>query len=639
MAKIKALTADVYNLIAAGEVVDEPVGAVKELVENSVDAGARHITVEIENGGCDLIAVTDEGSGISEDDVDLAFARYATSKLESAAELTGIQSLGFRGEALASIAAVSRIKITTRTGDMDAGICACVENGVVVDKRYVSANKGTKIEVRDLYYNTPARKKFLKSPAGEKAKITKFIARFILTNPTVAITYRADGETVYDSKGIGLDEAIFAVYGEDCLTNCISVNYAKDALRITGYIGTPDYSKANRNYQTLSVNGRCVTDDRISAAILQAYSNYLMTRKFPFFVLNIEIPSDAIDVNIHPKKEIVRFENLNMVAGQFYHAVHNALHDYMEQHSAELYSSRPVEVRDDRAPAYTREQVSAKINEMQENGEIQLMNPGQKEDVLAIERVTQAEEKKQDFEDFLKILQREVTVTNARKNLGLDGNSQDVEQSATLVLEPQPELPPIRKRDEGDDLLDRSRVLGIAFKTYLIIEFDEKLYFIDQHAAHERILFDAFLEGAPKGMQQVLIPYVFTVSDDEALFIRENMQNILSAGIEVQEFGHNTFRITAVSTLLEKVEMKDFVNYLLASVNEFKLDDRKLIVEAIAKKACKAAVKAGQTLGETEIKYLLKAIYHNKILQCPHGRPITTVFTKTQLEKLLKRIV
>ena len=358
MAKIIALTQDVANKISAGEVVDNPAGVVKEFVENSIDAGSRRISIEIENGGIDLIAVTDEGCGIAEEDVELAFAKYATSKLRTEADLTGIQSLGFRGEALASISAVSRIKLTTRTNEMDAGVCVSVENGAVTDKKYVSANVGTKIEMRDLYYNTPARKKFLKTSAGEKANVTKFVAKFILTNYNVAITYRADGNTVYDSNGNGLDEAIFAVYGDECLSNCIPVNYRHGDLCITGYVGTPEYSKANKNYQTLSVNGRCVSDDNVSGAILQAFKRYLMTQRFPFFVLNLEIPANLVDVNVHPKKSTVRFADPRRISGQFYHAVKDALEQYTSQQSDQIFSTYPRAFEEEAQPTYSREESS-----------------------------------------------------------------------------------------------------------------------------------------------------------------------------------------------------------------------------------------------------------------------------------------
>ena len=643
MANIKALKPEVYNLIAAGEVVDNPVGAVKELVENCIDAGAHRITIEIAGGGLAQITVTDDGCGIHEEDVELAFAKYATSKLESVSDLSGIQSLGFRGEALSSIAAVSRIKLTTRHSSAEVGICATVENGVVVDKQYVAANFGTKIEVRDLYYTAPVRKKFLKNEAGEKANISKFVAKFILTNPNVAITYVADGKTVYESKGNGLDEAIFAVYGTDCLTNCIPVNYDKGDLRIFGYIGTPNYSKANKNYQTLSVNGRCVTDANVSGAISQAYQPYLMTRKFPFYVLNLEVPAVDVDVNIHPKKTEVRFAKSYYVSGQFYHAVQNALEKHAFEYAEQIYSASASAI--DNEPSYadatskvthTKEDVVSAIEKLKQSGEIEMMNSGQSKDVREIEWLTEERDKQRKFEEFAKQIECEVSVAKARQRMGMEAVSASVKQKKmnTESDESAPtwQLPEIK-------LMDRARVLGIAFRTYLFVEFEGKVFVFDQHAAHERILFDKFLKGVDNHMQQLMIPYTFTVRDDEAIFIRENLKNILSAGIEIEEFGHNTFRITAVSQLLINTRMTDFVEFLLGSIDEFKLDDRKLIVEVIAKKACKAAVKAGESLDSYDIEYLLQQITENKILQCPHGRPIMVVFTKAQMEKMFKRIV
>ena len=638
MAKIIALKPEVYNLIAAGEVVESPVGAVKELVENCIDAGARRITIDVLSGGYDQITITDNGCGIREEDVELAFAKYATSKLETAEDLIAIQSLGFRGEALSSIAAVSRIKLTTRTNDMDAGICVSVEKGVVSDKQYVPANVGTKIEVRDLYYNAPVRKKFLKDPSGEKANITKFVAKFILTNANVAITYRADGKTVFESQGNGLDKAIFAVYGEDCLSNCIPINYRNGDLRITGYIGTPEYSKANRNYQTLSVNGRCVTDISVSSAIAQAYKLYLMTHKFPFYVLNLEIRPDEVNVNVHPKKSEVRFSNYKYICAQFYHAVLDALQDYTSQCAERIFATPSKEFSHEMPHIYSKNDVAATIDKLEQSGLIETMNPGQQEDVLEIERLTDDVDKEREFDEFAKRIGREVTVAKARQRFGFDDTPQVVEQEAFSIVSEELTAPAPDSITE-ERLYDRARVLGTPFKTYLILEIDDKIIFVDQHAAHERILFDKFLEGAPTQIQELMFPHTFTVRDDEALFIEENLQNIKSAGIEIEQFGHNTYRITAVSSLLVNTKMKDFVDYLLSSIDEFKLDDRKLIVEAIAKKACKAAVKAGQSLSEYEIEYILRQLRDNKILQCPHGRPITVVFTKTQIEKMFKRIV
>ena len=307
MSKIRLLSPDVYNKIAAGEVIENPVGVVKELVENSIDAGATNIVIEVTEGGFATISVTDNGCGIQHEDIPNAFVEHATSKVDTLDDLYYLQTLGFRGEALASIAAVSKVQLTTRTSDNEVGLCVEVENGQVVSRSYVSANLGTKMVVRDLFYNTPARKKFLKTPAREGTEITKFVAKLILTNPKLQISYFLDGQLVYKNSGNGLEEAVFAVYGGEVLEQCLEVNDSWHLMTIRGYVGNTTFSKPNKNWQTLSVNGRCISDTKISASIMQAYKGYLMTRQYPFFVLDLEIPGDHVDVNVHPKKSEVRF--------------------------------------------------------------------------------------------------------------------------------------------------------------------------------------------------------------------------------------------------------------------------------------------------------------------------------------------
>lgn len=647
MANIKILKPEVFNKISAGEVVETPVGALKELVENSIDAGATRITIDVKSGGIELISVTDNGCGIREDDVDLAFYKHATSKLTTSDELSAIQTLGFRGEALSSIAAVSKIKLTTRHADNEAGILAVIEDGVTKSKQWVSANVGTKIEVRDLFYNMPARKKFLKSPKYEGMNVTKYVAKLILTNPTLEITYNLDDETIYKSQGTGLREAIFAIYGGECIKNCALIEYSKGLFDITGYIGAPEYSKANRNYQTLSVNGRLVDDASVSASILQAYRPYLMTRRFPFFVLNIDMPCDMVDVNVHPKKTEVRFADSKAVCGAFFHAVENVLTKYKEARLCE----RVDEIRPSAEAVFERvknqDANAVKLGNIFEN--LDVMNSGQTEDVKEIEQATDQLDKEAEFLRFAERMRDEISVEKARKKMGFtdDDESDTIAQKrskvtkASLSAEEKIERmkPPLTcESDVYDDLYSRTRILGAAFKTYLILEIDDKIILVDQHAAHERILFDKYLL-TPRSMQPLMFPYVFHVKEDEAMFIDDNLDLIKQAGIEVEQFGPNTYRIKAVDTMLSGARMSEFVQYLLGSVDEFKIDDKALIVEKVAQKACKAAVKAGYCLNEYEIKYILKEVYENGVLQCPHGRPVSVVYTKRQIEKIFKRIV
>ncbi|MCH5156905.1 MAG: DNA mismatch repair endonuclease MutL [Clostridiales bacterium] len=633
MAEIKVLRPEIYNIIAAGEVIEKPIGAVKELVENSIDAGATRIVIEVEGGGFDLITITDNGFGIHEDDLELAFVKHATSKISNADDLYALQTLGFRGEALPSIAAVSHVKLTTRPRSSDTGICVNVEDGVVTNKEYVSCNVGTKIEVRGLFYNIPVKKNFFKTVSGEAADITKYVARLILTNPNLEISYTLDGKLIYSTKGDGLKEAIYAVYGADCLSNCLEVSFHREDMRIFGYVGNPQYTKANKSYQTLAVNGRYIIDQNISGAITRAFMPNLMTRQYPFYVLHLEIPSNRVDANVHPKKMEVRFTNQNGVCSAFYRAVKDALDNYVVSRMDSLFASTR-----EQTPVSQSEQQAmlTQINEVMKD--IEPTNPDQKADIEAIDEATILEDYRSSFDEFAKQIEQEVTVEKARQALGIEDDKHTKVRSVPLIEQTTQREDPV-SFSETDTLFFKTRILGIAFKTYLILEIDDKVILVDQHAAHERILFDKFMSRQTGAMQSVMFPYVFTVKDDEALFIEENIDNILDAGIQIEPFGHNTFRIVAVSTLLADTEMRDFVQFLVGSIDEYKLDDKKLIVEKIARKACKAAVKAGYLLNEYEIRYILQEVYNNKILQCPHGRPITVVLTKTQIEKMFKRIV
>lgn len=633
--RINILTADIYNKIAAGEVVEKPASALKEIVENSIDAGARRIAIEIEQGGLGLIAVSDNGCGIYEEDLDAVFLKHATSKLSSVNDLESIQTLGFRGEALSSIAAVSRVTLTTRTSQAETGVKICVEEGKIVSKEYVPFNVGTKIEIRDLFFNVPARKKFLKSPSRESAEITKYVARLILTNPNLSMSYDLDGKTVYQTKGNDLSEAIFVIYGEKCLENCLPINVGNGFLRIMGYVSIPEYVKSNTTYQTLSVNGRCIEDKTLQSAIMQAYRPFYVGngRQYPMYILNLDIPCDLVDVNVHPRKSEVRFQNAHSVAGKFYHAVEDVLKQYSDSRSQNVYADafvsdieEPSVVQNDLQPGF---KPKGKLFENAED-----LTHEQMQDIWAIEEQTAAQSKPT-LEEFADQLEKTLTAQSARRAIGLEDENGVRQPLAALEIKPlQPEN---TERDIADELLAKTRILGAAFKTYLILEKDDKIIFVDQHAAHERILFDKFMQNKPKTMQSLLFPYVFSVNETEADFIENNLENIANAGIEIEPFGKNTFRICAVSTLLNGADMEKFVQYMLSGLEDYRLDDSALIVEALAKKACKAAVKAGYVMSEQEIKYILKMMYENKVVRCPHGRPVTVVFTKAQFEKMFMR--
>lgn len=626
---INVLPPSIYNKISAGEVVENPASALKEILENSVDAGARRISIEVSNGGFDLISVTDNGSGIYEDDLDALFVKHATSKLSSAEELYSVQTLGFRGEALSSISSVARVTLTTRHALSDTGIEVTAEEGKIISKKYVSCNVGTKVEVRDLFYNTPARKKFMKAAAREAIDVSKYVSRFILTNPNLQVTYRLNDEVVYRSKGEGLAEAIFAVYGADCLSKCLPISYQAELLNVSGYVGNPLFTKPNSTYQTLSVNGRYVVDRGIQESVTQAFRPYLMTRQYPFFVIDVSLPFDK--VNVHPRKTEVRFMEPQYVRGKVYRAVQAALKEFNDKFVTDTLRPSVLDEEEDTVPKDYK--VSTFFKDVSD------MTSEQVKDVLEIQKQTNLQSK-MPFSEFAKQMEKTLTVQSARKAYGLPDESvaqAEMTYEIPYITPPPQEQPP--EKDIADELAERARILGSAFKTYLIVEIDDKVIFIDQHAAHERMLYEKLMAQRDFSMQPLIVPYVFTVSEAEADFIQRNAENILQSGLEIEPFGINTFRIRAVSTLLTDLSMEQFVTYLLSEADKSDLDSRTLIKEKIASMACKAAVKAGNALSDYDIKYILKSMYENKILQCPHGRPVTVVFTKAQLEKMFKRTV
>lgn len=648
MGQIKILTSDVYNKISAGEVVERPASVVKELVENSIDAGASSIQISIKGGGIESIEIVDNGSGIDEEDISVAFLKHATSKLSKASDLETIQSLGFRGEALASISSVSKMQLTTKTPFAETAVQVFVEEGQIVEKSYTSANVGTKIVVNDLFYNTPARKKFLKTPAREGGEITQYVSKLILTCPFLEIKYVIDGRVVYNFKGTGLEEAIYVIYGKDCLKNCIPINSKYQDVVVEGYIGSPEYTKPNSTYQVLSVNGRVVKDITIQTAVRQAFAPYLMTRSYPFFVLHLSMPFDEVDVNVHPTKQEVRFVDVRKVFVGVNLPIKQALSAFTENRSQQILSAESNFSVLDTPPTQAKQTTLPDLYE-------EFLQPRQ-QDNKAIELEMDSiviKNKQRHFEEYCeslnKLYEEKVKGKPAPNPLADDGlaSAQLAEQiefvpaythMRHLAAQQETFLPPPKPQDDFD--FTNVKILGVLFDTYMLIEIGDKAIYIDQHAAHERLLFDKFMESANKlFMQPLMFPYVFTVKDDEAAFIEDNLKEIEKAGILIQPFGHNTFRVAEVASLFTDIKMDKFVNYILSYMDQYKVDSSKLTVDKIAQKACKAAIKAGDKLDSRQLECLIKQIYKNSALQCPHGRPICVEINKTHLEKLFKRIV
>ncbi len=669
MAKINLLDSSVYNLIAAGEVVERPASVVKELVENSIDAGAKSISVEIKNGGIKLIKVADDGCGIDEDDMKSAFLPHATSKIKNAGDLDSIFTLGFRGEALASIASVARVSLVSKTAESDIGTSITVEGGKFGEVKKVSTGKGTTISVEDLFFCVPARAKFLKKPKTEEQEITNVVTRTILAHPEINITYVVDGKTQLSSVGTSAKDAMFSIYGKESVSETLEVFASRGNVTVSGFVGKPTYSKSNRTYQTLIINGRYVINSTVQAAVANAYGDFLMKRQFPFFVLYLTIPFDEIDVNVHPNKLDVKFLNSNAVYSVVFEAVSRALNemDYIK----EIDSGVNASVSFATSSKMGHEKIDkAGVNLNPFSGTFDDLNVDEKEkleDVVLdatfmtssgeseardgfglgsrlLERINQkvsAGDKDpygpQNFHNSKELEAQEKKVQNRLDEIIFGESAAESNQKPPMFFE----KPQTRQDDFAEDEI---KLLGKAFNTYLLIEWGANLYLIDQHAAHERLLYDKLKEQYETGsvaVQPILIPYVYSANPEDAQIIEANLEALRSVGFEIDDFGDRTFKIASVPVVVSNIDFNKFFGMFLAEkLNKNKLSQAEIIKDSLMQMACKSAIKGGDDLSKPEVMRLLKEMSKNgMVLFCPHGRPVVVRITKSEIEKWFKRIV
>lgn len=653
MSKINVLDKSIFNLIAAGEVVEKPASVVKELVENSIDAGATQINIEIVNGGITKIRVTDNGCGIEKDDLTKAFLPHATSKVKTADDLGRIGTLGFRGEALSSIAAVSKITMLSKTADSD-GNKIVIEGGEVKSISPIGCVDGTSISVKQLFHNIPARAKYLRKERQEEGDITNYVARLILSNPNVAIKYIANDKVVYQSTGNGLYDAMYAIYGKSIVENVTDFEYKDDTYHVYGYIGNPTFSKPNRTYQTLVVNGRYVISQSLSVAIYKAYENFIMKGTFPFFVLNIDVALDKVDVNVHPNKLEVKFEDNNHIFGILYSAISTKLYDihaintigYSE--NQETKSEPTVNMV---KPISENEGSSFKSNFVDKVNEEHTYTPI-KETVIESQPKVESEvndtpkevtlEKDDLFnENFKTISDLLVSKDSATKVANNDLAYTLAEQ---LTMKQKEVMPKVENAPELSLDIDTYKIVGTLFNTYIIVEQKETMFLIDQHAAHERLLFDKFkaeYERSIISSQPLLIPHLLEVNNQEAEFLNENIGELKQLGFDLEPFGSNTYKVNSVPNTLKNINIQAFFNEVLSGVNNrFVMKKTDIMHDYLAKSACRAAVKANDILCDEEIKVLLTNISNkDQVLLCPHGRPIILKITKNDIEKWFKRLV
>lgn len=654
MAKINCLSPSVYNKIAAGEVVEKPASVVKELVENALDAGSNEITIEVIGGGINSITVTDNGGGIEKEYLKTAFLPHATSKIATEKDLDNIFTLGFRGEALASIAAVSKVTLISKIKESDVGYKLDVAGGEFGEIVECGAKNGTKIIVSDLFYNVPARAKFLRKPKSEEQDVTNIVTRFVLANPGVSIKYYVDNKLVINSPGSSLKDALYSVYGKECINELLPVDFSKNGLYIAGFIARPEYSKPNRTYQTLIINGRYVINSTVSVAVTNAYGETLMKKRYPFYCLNLNIPYDSVDVNVHPNKLDVRFENTNAVFGLVYEAVSRAIAsmDYVSeankkesqlpgtiQTSTVAYSE--MNDKDDVVVESEKPTLRSITAPVKQSGKIDkagvTIAPYSKQfDSIEKQPIEANEQKKNIIE----------TIAMMSSDMVADGFGLGSKLLEKINTEPQTDElkhEKIQASQIGVAVAPETKIVGKVFNTYLLVELDDDLFFIDQHAAHERLLYNKFKAQVDSGdivIQPLLVPYVLSLSAAEYNMIDDKIEQIRKLGFEIEDFGGNTYKISAVPALLAEVDFTSFVSLFTAENKKSLENNSDLVKDSLMQAACKAAVKGGNDLSKSEIDKLFEDMSSDKILLfCPHGRPIAIRVKKTEIEKWFKRIV
>ncbi len=667
MADINVLDSSVYNLISAGEVIERPSSVVKELIENAIDAGANKITLQIEEGGIRSITVTDNGCGMNSENLAKAFLPHATSKLKEASDLDCISTLGFRGEALASIAAISQVTVKTKTADASLGAQLYAEGGKIGEIMPCGCNDGTVIKVENLFFNTPVRARFLKKPKAEEGFITQVISALILSNPEISFRYIVDGKAVYNTVG-GLEDAVFQVYSNDVANQLIYFDESfPGGYRVYGYTGKRELSKHNKNYQTAIINGRIVQNQTVSVAAAQAYGNSMMKRCFPVFVINIVMPFDDVDVNVHPSKSEVRFREPNKVFSCVYHAVSLALAN--EEGSVRIGENRTdvhILQTSEENSEYNAEKEPLKTEDGAQNNRLHRSeeksaqnNPLINTSAIvktAVSSFNNSLYKENDgfspvkgLENAIKRQQEKVDgrVYSENKNYA-EKRENKVRDVASSVIKPDVIQKSIYDDGEIFAEIDRSlsqgyEIVGQIFNTYLILQQDGTVYLIDQHAAHERFLYDGLMERVNRReplSQPMIVPYILDCDNAQHDFIMGCLENLNSLGFEIEDFGGLSFKVNAVPQILSDMNLGVFFSKIFSERGKIgNVKNADLINDNLAQWACKSAIKAGDKLSEEQIKSLLEQMKDGVPVQCPHGRPAIVAVTRRDLDKLFKRIV
>ncbi len=650
MAGIKVLPKNMAELIAAGEVVERPASVIKELCENSIDASATKITVEIQRGGITYMRVTDNGSGIPHSEVPTAFLRHATSKIKNENDLFNIGTLGFRGEALASIAAVAKVEILTKTADEEMGTRYVIEGGEEKSYDVAGCPDGTTIIIRDLFYNVPARMKFLKNDASEGMAVTSIVDNIALCNPSVAMKLIKDSKTVISTNGDGeLVSVVYTVLGREYIAGVIPVDSTTDGIRISGYVSKPTGCRASRSGQYFALNGRIIKSGTAVKALETAYKNSAMIGKFPNCVLNIEMPYDRVDVNVHPAKTEVRFHDERALFNAIYYAVKNSLlkldkrpeftiKNTTERRQEALVNNSPTSKDDKtfiRASAEEfkriigREPNDRQLGFLEGVGDAaalkansssiykgileaaELSNPPKNDNKQKAQEPVAVRERNFSYNDYIK--QDVIEVKNP------------TEPEQTLLIAPETDI--------------ELKYIGEAYKTYIIVEFKGSIYFIDKHAAHERILFEKLKRERTIQPQYLITPIAVTLSRAEHKAVIDNIELLREAGFMLEEFGTVSVLVRAVPIeLVDQDVMFSICEVADSLVKSQKIESEKLenLYHTVA---CRGAIKAGNNQSSAELELLAKRVLSSRdIMYCPHGRPVAFELKKSELERQFGRM-
>ena len=685
MSKIHVLNQDTINKIAAGEVIERPMAVVKELTENAIDAGAGAITVEVKDGGKALIRMTDNGVGMNEEDVRLAFTPHATSKIDDAEDLLRVSTLGFRGEALASISSVSQLEMVTKTRNELMGCRYEADGGKERTLEAVGCPDGTTILVRNLFFNTPARLKFLKSSPTEAGYINTLIERLALSHPDISFRFINQNQTKLHTSGNGnLKDVIYHIYGKDITSNLLEVDASEVSCQVKGFIGKPIISRGNRNYMNYFINGRYIKSSTIHKAIEDAYQPYTMQHRYPFTVLHFTVAPELVDINVHPQKMEIRFSDAQGIYQSVYHAISEALkhREFIPEVSLASPASQPVPKKGQATAKPVREPEMFEKKRMQS---VQILEEIKKQDEILKQQGIMRESAvygKQDRADASKIMddvsdmestkaagnavpnirQTEEAVSTAPNigqieeavstapNIGQVEIVENIVQNTEHTKEVKYNVHnPVQESffDKGilsEQAQKEVKIIGQVFDTYWILQYDNAMYMVDQHAAHEKVLYERFMKqfSEKKPMVQLLQPpVVLTLTMQEEQAVKEHMSVFEELGYQIEPFGGREYVVNGVPAHLPQIGNEELLKEVIdAMVDEHSRPTPDILKDKIASMSCKAAVKGNNRLPREQMEELLRELmtlenpYH-----CPHGRPTMIKMTKTELDKKFKRIV